>query len=116
MTSGQSLCRCPGGRNNVPPTPGHRDDDTSEDAATTISSRVDTLRLRVLEAFRNRGPMTPDEAAEVLGEGILAIRPRCTELKRLGCLRKTGNRRQNRTGGEANELEISQTTQENATC
>ena len=99
-----------------PVTPGHRSDDTSEDAATAISSRVDTLRLRVLEAFRNRGPMTPDEAAEVLGEGILAIRPRCTELKRLGCLRKTGTRRRNRTGGEANELEISQTIQENATC
>jgi len=75
-----------------PSAPGHRDTDTSRDAAADMASRVTGLRLAVLGALAQ--DRTADECAAVLGESVLAIRPRLTELKRLG-------RRKNASGKRA---------------
>jgi hypothetical protein len=45
--------------------------------------------------------MTADEVADFVGESLLTIRPRMTELKRLGLLRDTGARRANASGRQA---------------
>lgn len=56
-----------------------------------------SLRACAMQALRLR-PMTPDEVASHLGASILAIRPRMTELARLGLIVKTGATRENASG------------------
>lgn len=56
------------------------------------------LRERVFRALVERGSMTADECADHLGQSILSIRPRFTELSRLGIIADTGERRANRSG------------------
>lgn len=82
-----------------PSAPGHRDTDTSREAAADMASRVTGLRLAVLGALVE--DRTADECAAVLGESVLAIRPRTTELKRLGLITDTGERRPNASGKRA---------------
>ena len=82
-----------------PHTPGHRDTDTSREAASDIASRVTGLRLAVLGALEQ--DRTADECASALGESVLAIRPRLTELKRLGRIADSGLRRPNASGKRA---------------
>lgn len=56
--------------------------DTSREAADAVQGRVELLRRRVVERYRGVSPngLTPDECAVILGETVLSIRPRCTEL------------------------------------
>jgi hypothetical protein len=82
-----------------PSAPGYRDTDTSREAAADMASRVTGLRLAVLGALEQ--DRTADECAAVLGESVLAIRPRLTELKRLGLITDTGERRPNASGKRA---------------
>jgi hypothetical protein len=82
-----------------PSAPGHRDTDTSREAASDMSSRVTGLRLAVLGALSQ--DRTADECAAVLGVPIWSIRPRTTELKRLGLITDTGERRPNASGKRA---------------
>lgn len=81
--------------------PGWKEPTTSRDAAKAIAPRATVLRGRCLEAFRSRGPMTADECAAVLGESVLAIRPRCSELRSEGLIEPTGERRANASGMRA---------------
>ena len=62
------------------------------------------LRRVVLEAYREGGPMTPDECASRLHLSVLTVRPRCTELVKSGYLSDTGERRANRSGKKARVL------------
>ncbi len=55
----------------------------------------------VLACLTRRGPMTADECAAALGLDILSIRPRFSELSRLGLIKKTGEQRPNRSGDHA---------------
>jgi DNA-binding IclR family transcriptional regulator len=50
----------------------------------------------VLEEIRRR-PGTADEVAAQLGRDKLAVRPRVSELRRLGFIRPTDERRRNRS-------------------
>jgi hypothetical protein len=75
---------------------------TSEAAARGISPAAPYLRGRVLACLRDRGPATPDECAARLDLDILSVRPRLSELARLGLIVKTGERRPNRSGAMAN--------------
>lgn len=72
---------------------------TSRAAMESIPASI--LRGKVLEAFKRRGEMTADEAAEEVRCTVLAIRPRVSELKADGKLRDTGTRRPNRSGRSA---------------
>jgi len=74
------------------PSPGRTD--TSAEAAEHIAPRVQTLRDRALAVIRER-PSTADEVCEALGESVLSLRPRCTELFKLGLVEDSGLRRKN---------------------
>lgn len=88
-----------------PDRPGYTDLACSLDAATNIKMSVATIREIVMAALRVRN-MTPEEISDHTGIHFLNVRPRCTELKRLGVVRHTGARRPNRTGGSSSELEL----------
>jgi hypothetical protein len=68
---------------------------TSRDAATAIESsgRAAKLRERVITLFRCGYRLTADEAAAMLDEPILSVRPRIAEAHKLGKLQPTGDRR-----------------------
>jgi len=69
--------------------------ETSREAAHSVDGA--TWRARALETLRDLGPMTADEIADHMGASILTIRPRITELLRLGMVHDTGARRMNRS-------------------
>lgn len=86
---------------------------TSQDAANAIegSGRAATLRAAVLRWFAtNTG--TSDECAAGLGESILSIRPRCSELLTKGRLYRTGDRRKSSEGASQAVLALSPKVQE----
>lgn len=84
-----------------PHQPGARDRDTSRAAASHIAPAAASLRDQVLGVFERSNGLTPDEAAGKLGLTSFTVRPRCTELLRLGQLRDSGERRKNRSGRSA---------------
>ena len=87
---------------SYPFIPGAQDRDTSIAAADAIEAAAPTLRDLSLAAIRASGTgLTADEAAATLGLSILSIRPRVTELGRLGEIEDTGVRRNNDSGKKA---------------
>lgn len=78
-----------------PQSAGYSEPTTSRDAATAIESsgRAAKLRERVITLFRCGYRLTADEAAAMLDEPILSIRPRIAEAHKLGKLQPTGERR-----------------------
>lgn len=81
-----------------PNAPGARDRDTSRAAAAEIAQEVPQLRARALAVLERSNGLTADEVAGRLGLSILSIRPRVTELARLGKVRDSGQRRPNASG------------------
>ena len=83
-----------------PDSPGHKEPSTSRDAARAFAGSAPLLRERVFAAVRSAGArgFTPDEAAAAIGETVLAVRPRMTELKLGGRIVETGERRANASG------------------
>jgi predicted transcriptional regulator len=71
-----------------------------------VTSIAGRLRRGVLSVLQDVGPSTPDEIAEVMGESVLAIRPRCSELITMGQVCKTKHRRINRSGKAAAVLQL----------
>lgn len=87
-----------GGRmSGYPAEPGQRDLFTSAAAARRIAPDAARFRAMVLNRFR-QGDWTADEIAADLGISILTVRPRVTELKKLGHIEPTGGRRTNPGG------------------
>ena len=55
------------------------------------------MQQRVLDLLaRRRDGLTPDQAAEIMGEKASNIRPRFSELVKKGLIIKTGERRKNK--------------------
>lgn len=81
-----------------PAVPGARREETSRQAADVIAPKVNALRKRVVDCLKAQGAMTPDEAAAALSLDILTVRPRFSELARMGMIVKTGERRRARGG------------------
>jgi len=82
--------------------PAARATDTSREAAAAIAPRDDTLKRMVLTILRDTPEgLTADEVAGTLHESVLAIRPRCTELAKLGYVVDSGSRRPNVSGRRA---------------
>jgi len=69
-----------------PETPGYKEETTSKDAAKAIGLNASRMREDLLTLYRAAWPegMTADEAAAKLGRSVFAVRPRITELRRLG--------------------------------
>lgn len=78
-----------------PMTPSVGQTDTSRLSAEAIAPKVETLREQALAVIRER-PSTADEVAEAINESILNVRPRCTELSKLGLTMDSGLRRKNK--------------------
>lgn len=76
---------------------------TSQEAAAKIESkgRAAALRAAVLGAFELGWQGTADELAFRLGESVLSIRPRVSELHKQGLLIHTGQRHKNQSGSSA---------------
>jgi predicted ArsR family transcriptional regulator len=85
---------------------GHRGIDTSAEAAESVDACG--LRAQVLDMLRRCGPQTADEAAGWLNVSVLSIRPRFTELLRLGAIHRTGDRRANESGRMAHVFSVNQ--------
>ena len=89
-----------------PHHPGAKRAGTSQATADDIAPRAPTLRQATLAVYQaaeipgggQYGWLTADEAAFVLGQSVLAIRPRITELARLNELVDSGLRRRNASG------------------
>jgi hypothetical protein len=86
-----------------PEGPGFQHRDTSEDAATEIEERAVTLRAEALMLLRRASAegLTADEVATQADVTVLAMRPRITELSRLGLVVDSGKRRKNVSGKRA---------------
>lgn len=91
-------------QSKYPHSPGARHTVTSKAAAETIKDRAPTLRDQVL-ALLQAVPMpfgrTADECAAELRKSVLSIRPRLSELKRLGKIYDSGLTRANESGVQA---------------
>ena len=82
-----------------PDRAGYKAPGTSQDAANAIEGSGQASRLRsAVLAFYGRRSGTADECAASLGESILSIRPRCSELLTAGKLYRTGERRKSSEG------------------
>ena len=89
-----------------PEFPGSKAPGTSSEAARKIAGHASKLRDDTLKEYQAAFPkgLTPDEAAKLLGESLLSVRPRCTELKVLGLIELTPERRRNDSGLSAGVL------------
>lgn len=74
--------------------------ETSYDAAAAMEPAARTLRYAALRRLASRS-LTADELAAEMGESILTIRPRMSELRTLGMIVDTGDRRLNSSGRRA---------------
>lgn len=84
-----------------PNIPGSKAPGTSEEAADSMRDSAPTLRAKALEVLRKCGGATADEVAWTLDKSVLAIRPRITELSKMGLIQDAGYRRRNKSGRNA---------------
>jgi len=69
-----------------PHHPGSKTGDTSQLAADSMAGIAPTLRRVVLEEIKNSEGLTADEVADKIRVSILSIRPRVSELRRMGLI------------------------------
>lgn len=86
-----------------PSAPGFRRRGTSSAAAEANVTRAERLRVLVLHEIKRAGKrgLTADEVAGKLGESVLSIRPRVSELFRKNKVAESGERRMNASGSRA---------------
>lgn len=84
-----------------PDAPGFKARDTSSASAEAMVDTAPILRARCLAALERSNGLTADEVAGRLGASILSVRPRISELTRLGKVRDSGDRRHNVSGKRA---------------
>ena len=86
-----------------PEEPGAKFAGTSTEAAVAIKKKAPTLRADVLLILKGRqfNGCTADEAAAIMGESVLSIRPRFSELLEMGLIKDSGCRRNNASGRAA---------------
>jgi hypothetical protein len=85
---------------DYPTDPGYKTSGTSLEAALAIANKAKTLRAKVLETLQAAAPagLSADAVAHKLGESILSVRPRVSELRRMGEIRKADTRVKNASG------------------
>lgn len=83
-----------------PQAPGYKENATSRIAAEEIAGDAAALRARVLVELQ-RAPSTVHEMAARLDRSIFAVAPRFSELRKLGQIVASGERRVNPTSGKS---------------
>lgn len=83
-----------------PSSPGYKENDTSRAAAESMKPTTAYLQSKCLKSLA-KGPMSADECAVDIGESILSVRPRFSELLKKGKVIDTGLRRRNDSGRAA---------------
>lgn len=83
-------------------------DGTSQEAAEAINSSVSYLRRRALIAISKLGAGTALEVVAATGLTRESIAPRLSELRRLGLVEATGERRPNPSGKNASVLRLTE--------
>jgi hypothetical protein len=102
MTVQPDLFSAPPPRPSYPEAPGFKARDTSKAAAESMRPNASRLRQMTLRAIKESPDgLTADEAAAAVGEGILSIRPRVSEIAKTGDIIDTGRRRSNDSGRSA---------------
>ena len=85
-----------------PEIPGSKGPDgTSQGAAAKIAPRVVGMRRKVLEAIAEHGSVTVLELVERTGIDRYSVTPRVSELRAMGLVESTGERRVNPSGQSA---------------
>jgi len=89
--------------NRYPFTPALGKTDTSAEAAASIEAVTARLQRAVLLAIRERGALglTSHELAVRLGLERASVQPRTSELREMGLIRDSGQRRRNPNGKRA---------------
>jgi hypothetical protein len=88
-----------------PHQPGYKAEGTSMEAAEANREKAPTLREQCLRVLKEQGPLTADEVAARLEKSVLSVRPRVTELRKMGLVEATGERRENASGLKAEVLQ-----------
>lgn len=86
-----------------PDRPGHRNTDTSREAAEALSPHLGRLQALSNAAICAAGPrgLTKYETSDTLGIDYTAIHPRISELRKKGLVVDSGRRRPNPSGKKA---------------
>jgi hypothetical protein len=86
-----------------PNSPGSKTGGASVEAAHAVALHAKTLRNRVRDFLRDCHPaaFSADQIADALGETILSVRPRVSELKKMGVIEAVIERHKNRSGMSA---------------
>jgi hypothetical protein len=86
-------------RANYPEEVGFKSAGPSEEAARAIDRTARSLRVQVLKTIADSpAGLSADSVAGRLGRSILSVRPRVSELHRLGEIRPTKRRVKNASG------------------
>ncbi len=82
-------------KQSYPYSPGHKEVDTSIEAAEAIKEGVQTIRNKVFNVIANKGNFgaTADEVAELLNYSPFTVRPRVTELFKLNKIERKDKRK-----------------------
>jgi hypothetical protein len=93
--------------NTYPIEPGFKAVGPSQEAAEAITGLASTLRDLVRQTIaRHPGGITADDVAFKLNRSILSVRPRVSELRRLGDIRQAEGRGKNQSGLSASRWVI----------
>jgi predicted ArsR family transcriptional regulator len=91
-----------------PDAPGFKVAGPSKQAAEAVGATASRMRAAVLAQFAQYpGGATADEIAKDLNLSVLSVRPRVSELKRMGKIKQTGARRKNESGMTATVWRVS---------
>lgn len=90
-----------------PVLPGFKEPTTSAEAAAEIAPDAARLRGMTLEQIARKSD-TADGVAHALGVNFLSIRPRCSELRRLGLIKDSGVRGRTPSGRRAIVWELTE--------
>ena len=92
-----------------PGTPGFKErGGTSQDAARASREHASRLRPLILRVLADKAMLSTDQTAALLHETVLSVRPRFSELKECGLVKKTDYRVKNASGHTATVWELTE--------
>jgi hypothetical protein len=92
---------------SYPLSPGSKASGPSGDAAQAISGSAKILREQVLQAIAAAPTgLSADSVADLLNKSVLSVRPRVSELRRLGEICPSNRRAKNQSGMTATVWEV----------